>query len=100
MRVLNILNLNRRKLNHHEEVYSQRTISEAASREQELGGAGIPAAVDGQSASRATAVVDDRASAIVDRGSAGSNIASICRTTVDDGRRVGGRTEAPWPLDR
>ncbi len=60
MRVLDILNLNRRKLNHHEEVYSQDAIPEAASCEQELGGPAVAAAADGQPASRAAAVVDDR----------------------------------------
>ena len=40
MRVLDVLNLNLRELNHHEEVYSQEAICEAASREQALGVAG------------------------------------------------------------
>jgi len=60
MRVLNILNLKPRKLNHHEEVYSQGAIPETASRKQELGGVGDAAAAAGQPASRAAAVVDDR----------------------------------------
>ncbi len=51
MRVLDILNLNRRKLNHHEEVYSQDAIHEAADHEQGLGGAAVSAAADGQHAS-------------------------------------------------
>ena len=75
MRVLDILNLNRRKLNHHEQVYSQGAIPEVASREQELGGIEFAAAADGQPAGSAAFVVDDRASAIVDRGFAGPNVA-------------------------
>ena len=47
MRVLDILNLNRRKLNHHEEVYSQWAIPEIAYREQELGGTARAAFADG-----------------------------------------------------
>ena len=45
MWILDILNLNRRKLNHHEQVSSQESIPEAAYREQELGGAGIAALI-------------------------------------------------------
>ena len=100
MRVLDILNLNRRKLNHHEEVYSQGAIPETAYREQELGRAANAAAADGQPASSTASAVDDRTSATVDRGFAGPNVAAIRRTTADDGCPVGGRTEAPWPLGR
>ena len=48
MWVLDILNLNRRKLNHHEQVYSQESIPEAAYLEQELGDAGNAAAFASQ----------------------------------------------------
>ena len=47
MWVLDILNLNRRKLNHHEEAYSQWAIPEIAYREQELGLAAKAAFADG-----------------------------------------------------
>ena len=77
MRVLDILNLKPRKLNHHEEVYSQEAIPEGASREQELGGIGIAAAADGQPASSVAFVVDDRTSATVDRGFARPNVAAV-----------------------
>ena len=47
MRVLNILNLNFRKLNHHDEVYSQGKNFEAARCQPGLEDAGITAVVDG-----------------------------------------------------
>ena len=77
MWVLDILNLNRRKLNHHEEVYSQEAIPEAAYREQELGRSARTASADGQPASGATAVVDDRTGAAVDRGHVGPIVSAI-----------------------
>ncbi len=66
MRVLDILNLKPRKLNHHDEVYSQGKKHEAARRWQGREGSGITAAVDGKPASSAAAIVDDRASRVVD----------------------------------
>src|SRR3972149_10006479 len=92
MRVLDILNLKPRRLNHHEEVYSQEAIPEAASRQQELGRTGCTAAASSQPPSGAAVVVDDRASTVVDRRPAGPYVAAIRRTTADDGRRIGG-----WP---
>src|SRR5450759_2570973 len=97
MRVLDILNLKPRRLNHHEEVYSQGAIPEAANCQQELGGAGYAAAAARQSASGAAVAVDDRTSTVVDRRLAGPDVAAIRRTIADDGCRIGRRTEAPWP---
>ena len=55
MRVLDILNLKPRKLNHHEEVYSQESVPEATYREQELGRVARTAAAIGEPASGAAA---------------------------------------------
>ena len=94
MRVLNILNLNYRKLNHHEEVYSQGPKPETANRQQdEPSRAGNAAAVDGQSAIRTAIAGDDRASTVVDRRHARSNVEEVHRIAVDDGGRIGGRPE-------
>ena len=77
MRVLDVLNLNLRELNHHEEVYSQEAIREAACREQAQGVAGCAASPAGQPAIGIAASLYDRASAIVDRGPAGRTVATV-----------------------
>ena len=60
-----VLNLNRRKLNHHEEVYSRNSIPDDANCEQELDDAGNAAAIASQSAGSAATAVDNWASKIV-----------------------------------
>jgi hypothetical protein len=81
MRVLDICNLDQRKLNHHEEVYSQESVPEAPYREQEPGNAGDAAAFASQPAGSAAAAVDDRTSSTVDRATSASTPASrIVRT--------------------
>src|ERR1035437_6069294 len=99
MRVLDILNLNLRELNHHEEVYSQDAISEASNRQQVLGGAGVATPSASQSGGGIAAAVDDWASPTVDRGPAGPTVATVRRTAADDVRRIDRRAETPRPAD-
>src|SRR5450759_1568655 len=99
MRVLDILNLKPRRLNHHEEVYSQDAISEASNRQQVLGGAGVATHFASQSGGGIAAAVDDWASPTVDRGHAGPTVATVRRTTADDVCRIDRWAETPRPAD-